>query len=137
MKKVVVAAVVVAAVVVASLAGCRAIVGIDDLGVDQPNGNNPPNGSSGSGGGNARRESCGAGDPQQCVPCCKQNAKSYEDAFQNGPVECLCGAPNRPCLDCSDTQCIDNVLKRDNGCTPQCHGQKECEDVLDCLKACK
>ena len=121
------------AAIIVAFVGCRALVGIDDLDVQQNN--SGPNNNQQSG--NARKDQCVAGDPQQCVPCCKRDEKSYKDTFENGPVACLCGTPDAPCPDCATVSCVDSVLKSpDNKCGPACP-DRDCQDVLDCLKACK
>jgi hypothetical protein len=102
---------------IVALAGCRAIIGIDDLEKALPDAGGKQDGKSSSGspeGGNGGKTEAGPGpssfdinsclSSSQCRPCCKQNIGALKTVFEEGAgAQCLCAQST-----CKD-ECIDGI----------------------------
>ena len=105
---------------IVALAGCRAVIGIDDLEpADAGSKQNPTKdaGAEGGGGGTEAGPGPGPGPSSfdintcltggQCRPCCKQNIQALKTTFEQGPgAQCLC--TQSTCKSkCADGICAD------------------------------
>jgi hypothetical protein len=151
---------------IAALAGCRALVGIDDLQPPPPDAGGKQNGKDGSteGGGPGGEKEAGPGPSSfdinsclssgQCRPCCKQNIGALKTTFEQGPgAQCLCtqsGCKDK-CADgiCADppvqgppkpecAMCTDDFLVNPQGntCETSCGDDPDCHLGIQCLQNC-
>ncbi len=149
----------------AALFGCRAVVGIEDLG--GPEGNNRPGpdgggaqeasvdaGDAGDGGGlladagNKTIDACRAGG--DCRKCCKDAYTVVSPAYEQGAGKiCVCqtcgtqcastvcsGAGGKPDMTCAP--CLDDLVAS-GACPAACAGSPDpakCVEGEDCIQAC-
>jgi hypothetical protein len=149
---------------IVALAGCRAIVGIEDLEPQAADAGNKQNPKDGGGGGSEAGPGPGPGpafDINSCVnsssgcrPCCKQNIGALKTVFEQGAgAQCLCmqstckdkcidgicaspPASGPPKADCA--KCTDDFLgnSQGNSCESSCGDDQGCHLGIQCLQNC-
>ncbi|MBX3229354.1 MAG: hypothetical protein KIT84_17960 [Labilithrix sp.] len=143
-----------------AIAGCRTIVGIDDL--EGPIGGPGPGGGPGlEGGADAPSGGDDCRGRSDCRRCCKESFR-FAERFERpdaGGYRCLCrddrcggvgkgctaecatgmrlsgeaGAPS-PCIVCVD----DELARREGSCEDDgCGDDKDCRDGLRCMQSCQ